>query len=281
MEIANEFSLSVPLDRAWPLLTDLARVAPAMPGATVTAVEPDGIRATMKVKVGPISVAYRVRVELVSADEATHVAVLRASGREARGQGTVEATVTARLRADGPETTAVALTTDLAVTGRVAQFGGGVMKEVADRLLRQFAARLEAQLEEPAAVGASAEAAGSGAGAAGSGAGGAGAGAGGSGAAGSGADAAGNSAGSGAQTAVSAGERGGAGAGVGGNSAGAGTRAGGARPAAPAEEEAVDLGRIAGAALLPSGPGVSAFAGAFLGTFLGILLAALLLRKRG
>ena len=247
MEIANEFSLSVPLDRAWPLLTDLARVAPAMPGATVTAVEPDGIRATMKVKVGPISVAYRVRVELVSADEATHVAVLRATGREARGQGTVEATVTARLRADGSEQTAVALTTDLAVTGRVAQFGGGVMKEVADRLLRQFAGRLEAQVAEPA---------------------------GGSDAAGSGAGGSVNSAGSVAQTAAPAGE-GSASAGAGGNSAAAGA----ARPVAPAEEEVVDLGRIAGTALLPSGPGVSAFAGAFLGTFLGALLAALLLRR--
>ncbi len=275
MEIANEFSLSVPLDRAWPLLTDLARVAPAMPGATVTAVEDDGIRATMKVKVGPISVAYRVRVELVSADEATHVAVLRAGGREARGQGTVEATVTARLRADGPETTAVALTTDLAVTGRVAQFGGGVMKEVADRLLRQFAGRLEAQLGD--VPGAGAEAAGSGAGAAGSGSSGSGN------SAGSGAGGSGNSAGSVAQTATSAGEGGGSGAGAGSASSAAGAPAAahGARAAAPAEEEVVDLGRIAGTALLPSGPGVAAFGGAFLGTFLGILLAALLLRKRG
>lgn len=263
MEIANEFSLSVPLDRAWPLLTDLARVAPAMPGATVTAVEPDGIRATMKVKVGPISVAYRVRVELVSADEATHVAVLRASGREARGQGTVEATVTARLRAAGAEQTAVALTTDLAVTGRVAQFGGGVMKEVADRLLRQFAGRLEAQVGDVPGEGASA--AGSVAGAAGSGA-----------------DRSVNSAGAVAQTAASAGE-GSAGAGAASNSGGADAQAAahGSRPAAPAEEEVVDLGRIAGTALLPSGPGVAAFGGAFVGTFLGILLAALLLRKRG
>jgi len=257
MEIANEFSLSVPLERAWPLLTDLARVAPAMPGATVTAVEPDGIRATMKVKVGPISVAYRVRVELVSQDEATHVAVLRASGREARGQGTVEATVTARLRADGDQT-AVALTTDLAVTGRVAQFGGGVMKEVADRLLRQFAQRLEAQLEAPAAAGDS-----------------------GASAAGSGASASGPApVGAGAQASAPAGEGGAAGAGGGANSGGAAAPTS-APAAAPGDEEAVDLGRIAGSALLPSGPATGAFAGAFLGTFLGILLAALLLRRRG
>ncbi|MBB4661814.1 SRPBCC family protein [Conexibacter arvalis] len=256
MEIANEFSLSVPLDAAWPLLTDLGRVAPAMPGATVTAVEPDGIRATMKVKVGPISVAYRVRVELVSQDEATHVAVLRASGREARGQGTVAATVTARLRADG-EQTAVALTTDLAVTGRVAQFGGGVMKEVADRLLRQFAQRLEAQLaEEPAA-----DAAGPAADATAPGA----------------APAAGA-----AQPAGATGAGTGAGdaAGATGAASGANAAPGAAPAAAPVEAEPVDLGRVAGAALLPSGPAVGAFGGAFLGTFLGFLLAALLLRRR-
>lgn len=151
MEIANDFSLGVPLDEAWALLGDLGRVAAAMPGATVDEVDADGVRLTMKVKVGPISVAYRARVEIASRDDATHVAVLKVTGREARGQGTVEATVTAALRAAGARTD-VALATDLNVTGRVAQFGGGVMKEVADRLLKQFARRLEAQLTEPPAA---------------------------------------------------------------------------------------------------------------------------------
>jgi carbon monoxide dehydrogenase subunit G len=240
MEIANEFSLGLPLERAWPLLTDLERVAPAMPGVTVDAVEDDGLRATMRVKVGPIAVTYRTVVTLVSADPATHTAVLKARGREARGQGTVEATVTALLRAaeDEPERTEVDLLTDVAVTGRVAQFGGGVMKEVADRLLRQFARRLEQVVQEPAAVGA----------------------------------------------AVS-GAAAGAGAGpAGGNDASAAPANGGeprATPAsAPAEPETADLGGIATAALLPSGPTAGAFAGAFLGTFLGALLAALLLRRR-
>ncbi|MDW5597098.1 SRPBCC family protein [Conexibacter stalactiti] len=224
MEIANEFSLSVPLERAWPLLTDLERVAPAMPGVTVDAVDDDGLRVTMRVKVGPISVTYRTVVSLVSADPATHTAVLKARGREARGQGTVEATVTALLRAaeDEEERTEVDLLTDVAVTGRIAQFGGGVMKEVADRLLRQFAGRLEAQLvEEPA---------------------------------------------------PSSPPR---------SPTDAPKVAAAPRPSAPAEPDAVDLGRVATAALLPSGPTAGAFAGAFLGTFLGALLAALLLRRRG
>jgi carbon monoxide dehydrogenase subunit G len=226
MEIANEFSLSVPLERAWPLLTDLERVAPAMPGVTVDGADPEGgLRVTMRVKVGPISVTYRTVVSLVSADPATHTAVLKASGREARGQGTVEATVTALLRAaeDEEERTEVDLLTDVAVTGRVAQFGGGVMKEVADRLLRQFSRRLEQVVQEPAAPAAS------------------------------------------PTSPASAAEQ---------------KATPTSTPTPAAEPETVDLGGIATAALLPSGPTAGAFAGAFLGTFLGALLAALLLRRR-
>ncbi|MDO8199477.1 SRPBCC family protein, partial [Conexibacter sp. CPCC 205762] len=150
MEIANEFSLGLPLERAWPLLTNLERIAPAMPGVSVDGYEGDELRATMRVKVGPIGVTYRAGVTVVSADPASNTVVLRASGQEARGSGTVEATITALLRPveDDPERTTIDLLTDVAVTGRVAQFGGGVMREVADRLLRQFARRLEQQLVE-------------------------------------------------------------------------------------------------------------------------------------
>lgn len=277
MKIANEFSLGVPLAEAWRLLTDLERVAPAMPGVTLTAVEPDGISATMKVKVGPITVSYRARVTLVSQDEERHVAVLHARGREARGQGTVEATVTATLQGDADRTD-VTLDTDLDVTGRVAQFGGGVMKEVADRLLRQFTRRLEAQLaEQRADDGAVAAAVGSGApGAAtvdapsaGAAAGAAGAGAAGAGAAGAGAGAAG------------AGAAGVGGASRGGLGSPSANAAGGGTASAPvgggSDDDALDIGQLAGAALLPAaGPAVAAF----LGGLLGALIAALLLRRR-
>jgi hypothetical protein len=145
MQIETGFALGVPVDKAWPLLSDLERVAPAMPGVQVESSGADGVRATMKVKVGPVTATYRTLVSVESLDDATHTAVLKASGRETRGPGTVEALVTARL-SDDNGATAVALTTDLAVTGRVAQLGGGVMSEVADRLLQQFAARLEQDL---------------------------------------------------------------------------------------------------------------------------------------
>lgn len=250
MQIANEFSLGLPLEQAWPLLTDLERVAPAMPGVTVEGADGDDLRATMRVKVGPITVSYRTTVTLASVDEASRTAVLKARGGELRGRGTVEAEVTAVLRADGAEATVVALTTELAVTGRVAQFGGGVMAEVADRLLRQFAVKLVTELEqpEPAAV-----------------------------AAGSGEAAAG--AGERSADAASAGDA--AGAGANGHAPGAAAAAATAsRPAAPRQAEPVDLGSVAGAALLPGGPVAGAFLGAFLGTFLGALLAAVLLRDR-
>jgi carbon monoxide dehydrogenase subunit G len=245
MEIANDFSLGVPLEETWALLGDLGRVAAAMPGATVDAVDADGVRVTMKVKVGPISVAYRARVEIVSRDEAAHVAVLRATGREARGQGTVEATVTAALRGDGARTD-VALTTDLAVTGRVAQFGGGVMKEVADRLLKQFARRLEAQLAAPVAVGA-----GSGAGAM--------------------SDA-------GAGSSVNGAGEGGADAAAGVGASAAPSPAG--APAAPSGQPAPVAPAPAPARpLVPAGPALDAFVGGLLGALLATLLLGLLRRR--
>ena len=145
VKIETGFTVSLPVHEAWPLLTDLERVAPLMPGVVIDAVEDDGLRATMRVKVGPVHAAYRMRVRIDSLDSTMHTAVLKASGRETQGPGTVEATVIAALT-DAAGATAVALSTDLTVTGRVAQFGGGVMTEVADRLLVQFTERLEADL---------------------------------------------------------------------------------------------------------------------------------------
>lgn len=249
MQIANEFSLDLPLEQAWPLLTDLERVAPAMPGVRVDGVDGRDLRATMRVKVGPITVAYRATVTLASADEATRTAVLRASGREVRGRGTVDATVTAALRPAGSSATAVALTTDLAVTGRVAQFGGGVMSEVADRLLRQFAQRLVAELERPAPAAADGAATAVG------------------GAAGATATATAPS-----QAAADVADRN-------GHAPDAAARTA-AATAAAADDAPLDLGKVAGSALLPGGPAATAFLGGLLGALVGALAAALLLRGR-
>ncbi|MGH9064461.1 MAG: SRPBCC family protein, partial [Acidimicrobiales bacterium] len=142
MELTNEFTVSVPVEQAWAVLTDVERIAPCMPGAELREVEGDEYRGVVKVKVGPITAEYRGAAHFVETDEEAHRAVLRAEGRETRGQGNANATITALLQADGDGTRA-SVVTDLAVTGRVAQFGRGVLADVSAKLLGQFVACLE------------------------------------------------------------------------------------------------------------------------------------------
>jgi len=150
MELSNDFEVGLPVDEAWAVLTDLERIAPCMPGAQLQEIEGDEYRGVVKVKVGPIAAQYKGVATFVSQDAEAHVAVLRAEGRETRGQGNANATITATLTPDG-EGTAVAITTDLTVTGRVAQFGRGVLADVSAKLLDQFVADLEKTvLTEPA-----------------------------------------------------------------------------------------------------------------------------------
>src|SRR5687767_6656103 len=152
MELTNDFTVGVPVERAWAVLTDVERIAPCMPGAELHEVEGDEYRGVVKVKVGPITAQYKGTATFVERDDAAHRAVLRAEGRDTRGQGNANATVTATLQADG-DGTRVEVVTDLAVTGKVAQFGRGVLADVSAKLLGQFVERLEADVltgEEPA-----------------------------------------------------------------------------------------------------------------------------------
>ena len=148
MELHHEFTVPVPVDEAWRALLDIERVAPCMPGASVEDYDGKTVTGSVKVKVGPITVTYRGTAVFEEQDESAHRMVLIASGRETRGQGTARATVTGTLTGqDGG--TAVSVRTDLAVTGRPAQFGRGVMAEVGDRLIGQFARCLAERLGEP------------------------------------------------------------------------------------------------------------------------------------
>ena len=142
MELTNDFQVALDVDRAWALLTDLERIAPCMPGAQLQEVEGDEYRGVVKVKVGPITAQYKGQATFVSRDDAAHVAVLRAEGRETRGQGNASATITATLTPAG-DGTAVSVVTDLTITGRVAQFGRGVLADVSAKLLDQFVESLE------------------------------------------------------------------------------------------------------------------------------------------
>jgi carbon monoxide dehydrogenase subunit G len=157
MELNNEFVVAVPVAQAWAVLTDVERIAPCLPGAQLQEVEGDEYRGVVKVKVGPITASYKGAASFVELDEAAHRAVLKAEGRETRGQGNASATITATLVESG-ESTTVHVTTDLAITGKVAQFGRGVLADVSGKLLDQFVSNLEKTVLGPAEPAAKAQA---------------------------------------------------------------------------------------------------------------------------
>jgi carbon monoxide dehydrogenase subunit G len=157
VQLNHSFSIPVPVDEAWVVLRDIQRVAPCMPGATIDEVSGDDFTGGVKVKVGPITMTYKGEASFVNVDEDAHRATIEAKGRETRGSGTARATVTAELQQAGERKTDVSLVTDLAVTGKPAQFGRGVMADVGSKLIGQFAECLSSQLAgttepEPAAA---------------------------------------------------------------------------------------------------------------------------------
>ncbi len=141
MELSNEFDVSVPIEQAWAVLTDLERIAPCLPGAQLQEVEGEEYRGIVKIKVGPITAQYKGVARFVEKDDAAHRALLSATGRDTRGQGNASASITAELTAKG-DVTHVSVVTDLTITGKVAQFGRGVIGDVSVKLLDQFVENL-------------------------------------------------------------------------------------------------------------------------------------------
>ena len=145
MQLENTFTVPVGIDDAWKVLLDVERIAPCMPGASLLSVDGDDFTGAVKVKVGPITVNYNGKASFVEKDQAAYRAVIQASGKETKGSGTAQATVTTQLAPKGAETL-VTITTDLAITGRPAQFGRGVMADVSNGLVKQFATALAAEV---------------------------------------------------------------------------------------------------------------------------------------
>jgi carbon monoxide dehydrogenase subunit G len=145
MKLQNRFTVPVPVEEAWRVLLDVERIAPCMPGATLTSIDGDAFEGTVKVKVGPINLTYGGKARFVSKDDQAHVAVIDGSGKETRGTGTAKALITCRLLDKGA-TTAVEVDTDLNVTGKPAQFGRGVLADVSSKLVDQFAACLSDEI---------------------------------------------------------------------------------------------------------------------------------------
>ena len=144
MDLNNSFVVPADIDTAWKTLLDVQAIAPCMPGANLDTVEGDNFTGTVKVKLGPVSMTYSGKASFVEKDEANHRAVIQGTGKETRGSGTASALVTTQLVSEGPDRTRVEVTTDLTVMGKPAQFGRGVMQDVAGRIIDQFAANLEA-----------------------------------------------------------------------------------------------------------------------------------------
>jgi carbon monoxide dehydrogenase subunit G len=141
----NEFRVPVSVDQTWEVLTDVERTAPCIPGAQLLSIDGDDFTGAVKVKVGPITVQYKGDASFQEKDAAARRAVIKANGKETRGQGNASAIVTAELKDEG-EATSCVLTTDLTISGKAAQFGRGVLADVAIKLIGQFAERLEADV---------------------------------------------------------------------------------------------------------------------------------------
>lgn len=147
MRIDNEFIAPAEPEEAWQLLTDLAQVAPCLPGATVESVEGDLLNGNVALRVGPMTMRYAGQAQFTFKDDANKVATIHAKGRDGRGGGSVEATIKAALE-PAPGGSKVTLTTDLNLTGRVAQLGRGPISEVSAKLMVQFAECLAAKFQQ-------------------------------------------------------------------------------------------------------------------------------------
>ena len=142
MDLVNEFVVPRPIDRTWQILTDVELIAPCLPGAQLKEVEGDTYRGVVKVKVGPILAQFAGQARFAELDATNHRAVLDARGKEATGKGLASAMVTAQLHDQG-ESTRVQVTTQLTISGKIAQFGRGALADISTKLLDQFAERLE------------------------------------------------------------------------------------------------------------------------------------------
>ena len=161
MKLENEFTVEAPVEEAWEVMLDLERVTPCLPGAALKGESGDEYKGVMTIKMGPVSQKYDGTVHYEETDEANRRAVLRADGKDARGQGTARATITSTLYDEGGSTR-VTVETDMHITGKAAQFGRGMQQEVATKIFDQFAECLGREImgqnvrEEQAAAGATA-----------------------------------------------------------------------------------------------------------------------------
>ena len=150
-QLINEFTVNRPIDEAWPLVTNLELIAPCLPGAELQEVEGDIYRGVVKVKLGAISSQFKGEAHFVERDDENHRAMIKGAGRDTGGRGNASAEITAQAESLSPTSTRVAVTTELHITGKVAQFGRGIMGDVSSKLMAQFADNLNQMIDDESA----------------------------------------------------------------------------------------------------------------------------------
>lgn len=145
MQLINEFTVDASLESAWSALTDIPRMASCIPGAEIDAVDGSNYDGRVAVKVGPVGLTLQGSAALVSQDDDAHTMVVRGAAKDRKGQGSAEATISIAAHADAGRT-AVVVTTDLDLGGRIAQFGSGVISQVSGRIIKQFVSRLNTMI---------------------------------------------------------------------------------------------------------------------------------------
>ena len=150
-QIVNEFTVNRPIEEAWPIICDVERIAPCLPGAQLEEIEGEVYRGRVKVKLGAVTTQFKGEAKFVERDDEAYTAQLHGKGRDTGGRGNAEADIYAVAEALSPTSTKCTVTADLHITGKVAQFGRGIMGDVSKKLMDQFAGNLNTMLDEQSA----------------------------------------------------------------------------------------------------------------------------------
>ena len=148
-QLVNEFTVNRPIDEAWAVITDVERIAPCLPGAQLQEIEGEIYRGVVKVKMGPMTPAFKGQATILEQDDSGRRIVLKAEGRDTGGRGNAAAEISAQAESLSPTSTRCVVTTDLHMTGKVAQFGRfGVLREISENLMAAFASNLNTMLDD-------------------------------------------------------------------------------------------------------------------------------------
>jgi carbon monoxide dehydrogenase subunit G len=150
-QLINEFTVNRPIEEAWPVITDVERIAPCLPGAQLTEIRQgdDGEKyaGSVKVKLGAIATEFKGEAFFLERDDASYSCKLNGKGRDTKGRGNASADIAAHAESLSPTSTKVTVTTDLHITGKIAQFGRGILGDVSTKLIDQFAQNLNEMID--------------------------------------------------------------------------------------------------------------------------------------